>query len=63
MEGKDEPPDLHKGAVVRPVFPECTRDLKEVVSQTWWYTSSIPALRRQRQADVYELKDSLVYRQ
>jgi hypothetical protein len=30
------------------------------VSQTWWLTSSISALRRQRQVDCYEFEASLV---
>ena len=28
----------------------------------WWVTPLMPALRRQRQLDVYESKTSLVYR-
>jgi len=28
----------------------------------WWSTPLIPALKRQREADVCEIKDSLVYR-
>ena len=28
----------------------------------WWYTPLIPALGRQRQTDLWEFKDSLVYR-
>ena len=28
----------------------------------WWYTPLIPALGRQKQTDLWEFKDSLVYR-
>ena len=32
------------------------------VAGQWWRTPLIPALRRQRQADLFEIKASLVYR-
>lgn len=28
----------------------------------WWYTPLVPALGRQKQADIYEFEASLVYR-
>ena len=35
--------------------------LRVLVSQAQWHLPVIPALRRQRQEDLYEFKTSLVY--
>ena len=32
------------------------------MNEAWWCAHLIPALRRQRQADLWEFKASLVYR-
>jgi hypothetical protein len=42
-------------------YLECETYLQLFYSQVWWYKSLFPALRRQRQADLYEFEASLVY--
>ena len=45
----------------RPVGTHETLSKKIVFMLTWWYMSLFPAPRRQKQADCYEFKASLVY--
>ena len=40
-------------------WDKCHRNISV---ELWWRTLLIPALRRQRQVDLYEFKASLVYR-
>ena len=41
---------------------ELCRVITMGLRQGWWYTPLIPALRWQRQAEIFEFRVSLVYR-